>query len=30
MLMLYKEGEQAFERLQEEIMKTSDDYTLFA
>jgi hypothetical protein len=30
MPMLYGEGERAFERLQEEIMKTSDDHTLFA
>ncbi|KAH8808750.1 heterokaryon incompatibility protein-domain-containing protein [Xylogone sp. PMI_703] len=30
MPMLYGEGEKAFIRLQEEIMKTSDDQTLFA
>src|SRR5436305_4871678 len=30
MPMLYGEGERAFGRLQEEIMKTSDDHTLFA
>lgn len=30
MPMLYGEGERAFRRLQEEIMKTSDDHTLFA
>jgi hypothetical protein len=29
MPMLYGEGERAFGRLQEEIMKTSDDHTLF-
>lgn len=30
MPMLYGEGEKAFTRLQEEIIKTSDDYTIFA
>lgn len=30
MPMLYGEGERAFGRLQEEIMKTSDDHSLFA
>jgi hypothetical protein len=30
MLMLYGEGERAFIRLQEEIMKRSEDYTIFA
>jgi hypothetical protein len=30
MPLLYGEGERAFVRLQEEIMKSSDDYSLFA
>jgi ankyrin repeat protein len=30
MPLLYREGERAFTRLQEEIMKVSDDYSLFA
>ncbi|KAJ9138638.1 HET-domain-containing protein [Pleurostoma richardsiae] len=30
MTMIYGEGNRAFRRLQEEIMKQSDDYTLFA
>ena len=29
-LLLYGEGEKAFARLQEEIMKGSDDHSLFA
>ncbi|KAF2851723.1 hypothetical protein T440DRAFT_507139 [Plenodomus tracheiphilus IPT5] len=30
MPLLYGEGEKAFQRLQEEILKTTDDYSLFA
>ncbi|KAK4442350.1 heterokaryon incompatibility protein-domain-containing protein [Podospora aff. communis PSN243] len=30
MPMLYGEGDRAFQRLQEEILKTSDDHTIFA
>ena len=30
MPLLYGEGKQSFIRLQEEILKTSDDYSIFA